>query len=209
MITSGSKLFLDYTAHVLKFEGKTSKDAQDTAASCAPFPGAFHTNKGVTYCTFKSLAGDLGISPVTYDRFLTLSDADVAKFIYRFYNSVKGDRFPNNLAIAMTEVAWGSGTARAFKHLRDAVKNLGYYVPGSGYTAQLADLVKTIPEKKLFDQYIIERRKFLDYLTSLPKYDQYKNGWTRRLNDFITQFTPAIGTSSILILIVAAYLILK
>lgn len=211
MITATSAAFGKYTGHVLKWEGGTSKDPRDTAASCAPFAGAFHTVKGVTYCTFKTLAGELGILPVNYDRFITMTDQDIAKFVYRFYQSVNGDRFPDSIAIAMTEAAWWSGPARSFKYLRDAVKNLGYYLPsGTGYSPQLEAIVKTIPEKTLFNQYMAEWKKFaIDYLGNLPKYAMFKKGWTNRLNDFILKFSPAGSAAFMLIAVLGVFLILK
>ena len=66
MITATSNKWGDFTRHILRWEGKTSSDPRDTASSC--YPGGIHTNKGVTFCTFKALAGKLGITPVTHNR---------------------------------------------------------------------------------------------------------------------------------------------
>ncbi|WP_369127815.1 glycosyl hydrolase 108 family protein, partial [Levilactobacillus tujiorum] len=84
-----------------------------------------HTNKGITFCTFKALAGKLGITPVTHARFLKLTDQEVGLFIYEFYNSVRGAELPDSVALAATEAAWGSGPGRALQHLRDSVRDLG------------------------------------------------------------------------------------
>jgi lysozyme family protein len=142
MISAASNTWSKYTAHILRWEGKTSSDPRDTAANC--YPGGVHTNKGITFCTFKTLAPKLGISPVTHDRFLKLTDQEVGLFIYEYYKSVKGPELPDSVAVAMTEAAWGSGASRAFTHLRDALRDLGKPVANN---TQAIKAAAQIPEK--------------------------------------------------------------
>ena len=184
MIYNDSKNWLDYTKHILQWEGKTSKDPQDTASKCVK-AGQIHTNKGVTYCTFKSLADKLNITPNTYERFLNLTDEDTAKFIYSFYKNVGGQNFPDSLALALTESAWGSGTERAYKHLYDALKDLGQ---DAKTKAEAVINASKVPEKVLFDLYLTKRRQYLEFLGKSPKYSKYINGWLNRLKSFYTNF---------------------
>ena len=68
-----SAQFQQFVKHILSFEGGLSKDPRDTAVRYAPFPGAYHTNKGVTYAAFTALGPKLGITPISYERFLKLT----------------------------------------------------------------------------------------------------------------------------------------
>ena len=184
-LTSTSSKFTALTKHILISEGKTSSDARDTAAKC--YTGGIHTNKGITFCTFKSLAEKAGITPVTHDRFLKLTDADVAKFIYLFYQDIKGDQLPDSVALAATEAAWGSGPGRALQHLRDSVVDLGK--PARTTTAAIK-AAATLPERKLFDAYQARREAFLRSLGQQPAYSWALKGWLNRLKRFNATFRP-------------------
>ena len=85
---NNSAQFQQFVKHILSFEGGLSKDPRDTAVRYAPFPGAYHTNKGVTYAAFTSLGPKIGISPVNYEKFVKLTDQEVGKFIYEYYKSM-------------------------------------------------------------------------------------------------------------------------
>ena len=185
-LQSTSSKFVSLTKHILASEGKTSSDPRDTAAKC--YPGGIHTNKGITFCTFKALAGQAGISPVTHDRFLKLTDADVAKFIYIFYDNINGSKLPDSVALAATEAAWGSGPGRALQHLRDSVRDLGK--PAATTTAAIK-AAAALPERKLFDAYQARREAYIRSLGAQPTYAWALKGWLDRLKRFNSQFRPA------------------
>lgn len=188
ILQNNSEKWLDYVEHVLYFEGGLSKDPRDTASKCVK-AGQYHTNKGVTFCTFKELAPSLGISPVTYEKFINLSDYEVGKFIYKFYEKIQGSKFPQEIALLLTEIAWMSGSARAFQHLKDALKKLGVETDS---VAQMINAVSKMDEKKVFDALKLERKKYFDFLTSSPKYAPFKKGWDNRLTRFFSKFIPSI-----------------
>lgn len=184
-ITSSSPIWKKYTQHVLRWEGKTSSDPRDTAASC--YPGGIHTNKGVTFCTFKQLAAKIGITPVTHARFLKMTDDEVGRFIFEYYKNIRGSELPNSVAVAMTEAAWGSGQGRAFKHLRDSLSDLGRPVISNSQAIQAA---AQVPEKRLFDAYFNQRLNYLaNTLGSQTKYAMFRRGWINRQNAFKALFT--------------------
>lgn len=188
-ISSNSDKWNSYTAHVLKWEGKTSSDQRDTASKC--FPGGIHTNKGITYCTFKAMASKLGILPVTHARFIALTDYEVGLFIYEFYKAVNGDKLPDNVALAMTEAAWGSGPVRAWQHLKDALKDLGKIAKTNSQAIQMA---AQVPEKKLFAAYFARRYNYvINTLGGSATYAMYRKGWMNRLNAFKKLFDPAMA----------------
>lgn len=185
LISANSTAWRNFTRHLLKWEGKTSSDPRDTAARC--FPGGIHTNKGITFCTFKEMAPRLGITPVTHARFLKLTDAEVARFMYEYYLQVNGQLYPVNLALAMTEAAFMSGASRALAHLREAVAANG--LPART-TAQATQNAAKLPLNKLFASYQSARRSFLERLGASPQYSMFIRGWLNRLADFNAKFTP-------------------
>ena len=184
MLLPTDKLWLDYSKHILKWEGKTSADPNDPAAKCNP--GKMHTNKGVTFCTFKTYAAALGVLPVTYDRFLNLSDADQAKFAYRFYKDVQGDKLPDKVALCMHNAKWGSGS-RYQKELIQGLKNLG--ITAKDY-ADAINKVNQVDTNKLVDELVKIRENWFRYLASSNpgKFKRYLKGWLNRLNDFKNSF---------------------
>lgn len=202
-LTIYSPPFKQYTTYLLKQEGKTSKDPQDSAVSCAPFPGAVHTNKGVTFCTFKQSAAALGMTPVTYERFLKLSDTDVSRFLYQFYKAVRGKDLPDPLALSLTEVGWMSGPDRAIKTLQIALNKLGNTLSIDGDFGPLTlAAVKRSNLQDLYSEFWKERERFLLNLSADPAYDQYRTNWINRLRLFISTFPPiaAAGVAGILII---------
>lgn len=213
MLYNDSNNWIEYVKHVLQWEGGVSRNPNDTASKCVQ-AGQIHTNKGVTYCTFKDRAGAIGISPVTYDRFLNLTDEDGAKFLYSFYNQVNASKFSDSIALALTEASWGSGTDRAYKHLYDALKNLGQTATSK---AEAIEKSKLLPEKVLFDEYTKVRRQYLDFLTKSPKYASFKNGWNNRLKSFYDTFNPdnisgkkkLVAGALLLPILLISYLIFK
>lgn len=187
MLSSSSPIWLKYNNHVLKWEGKTSADPQDGAAKCVS-PGMIHTNKGVTYCTFKQYAASLGITPVTHSRFLNLTDNEVARFIFKFYENIQGYQYPDSIALSLVEAHWLSGLDRAKKTLIEALQS--FNMNPKNYTDAIK-LSNEVKEKELFKAYNDIRYNFLvNILGGNPKYSKYKNGWKNRLNSFIDNFTP-------------------
>jgi len=189
MLITQTSIWQNYVSHILNFEGKTSKDPRDSANKCAPFPGAYHTNKGITYCTFKSFAKSCGIGPVTYDRFLKLTDSDVSAFLYNiYYKDMQGRYIKDPIAFSLIEMAYGSGQATAARHLQKALNNIGIKTRITGrMDLETINQMSKAGIKTLFNALWNVR---MDYLKSLSVWDTYKNGWTARINSFIDKFKP-------------------
>lgn len=184
-LTANSNKFKQLKTHIFGSEGKLSSEPRDPAAKC--YPGGVHTNKGVTYCTFKALASQAGITPVTHDRFIQMTDDEVAKILFIFYKNVRGSELPDSIALAATEAAWGSGPDRALQHLRDSVRDLGK--PAST-TTQAIKSAAALPERKLFDAYQARREAYLRQLGASPTYSYALKGWLNRLKRFNAKFRP-------------------
>jgi lysozyme family protein len=189
MLITQTSIWQNYVSHILNFEGKTSKDPRDSASKCAPFAGAYHTNKGITYCTFKTFAKSCGIGPVTYDRFLKLSDSDVSAFLYHiYYKDMQGRYIKDPITFSLIEIAYGSGQATAARTLQKALNAIGIKTRITGrMDMETINQMRKAGIKTLFNALWNIR---FDYLKSLSVWDTYKNGWTARINSFIDKFKP-------------------
>jgi len=204
-----SAQFQQFVKHILSFEGGLSKDPRDTAVKYAPFPGAYHTNKGVTYAAFAALGPKIGISPISYEKFVKLTDADVAKFIYEFYKSVNGPQLPGSVGLSVAEAAWGSGPVPAIKQLQQALINLKKLPPGSAdgkFGPQTLAAVRSTGEKALYDEFWKVRRAFINSLTAQKSYAIYERGWNRRIDSFLNNIKP-VAITGLLLLTGLAYLV--
>ena len=150
MVKRESSTWQRYVKHVLLWEGKTSNDASDINAAKCVSNGMIHTNKGVTFCTFKSMAASLGISPVTHARFLKLTDEEVGRFIYKFYEKSRPGLLPDSISLSITEASWMSGS-RSVEHLQ---KVLGLPVTGKMDQKTIA-AANAMNEEDLFNKYWI------------------------------------------------------
>ena len=189
MLITQTSIWQNYLSHILSFEGKTSKDPRDSASKCAPFAGAYHTNKGITFCTFKNFAAQCNIKPVTYDRFLKLSDSDVSQFLYYiYYKDLQGRFIKDPIAFSLIEIAYGSGQATAARTLQKALNSIGIKARLTGrIDLETINLMRRAGIKSLFNAIWNIR---VDYLKSLSVWETYKNGWTSRINSFINKFQP-------------------
>lgn len=204
-----SAQFQQFVKHILSFEGGLSKDPRDTAVRYAPFPGAYHTNKGVTYAAFTALGPKIGVTPITYDHFIKLTDAEVGKFIYEFYKSVNGDKLPGSVGLSVAEAAWGSGPVPAIKQLQQALINLKKLAPGSAdgkFGPATLRAVQATNEKALYDEFWKVRRAFINSLTAQKSYAIYAKGWNRRIDSFLNTIKP-VAMTGLLLLTGLAYLV--
>jgi lysozyme family protein len=204
-----SAQFQKFAKHILSFEGGLSKDPRDTAVRYAPFPGAYHTNKGVTYAAFTSLGPKIGISPVNYDKFVKLTDGEVAKFIYEFYKSVNGPQLPGSVGLSVAEAAWGSGPVPAIKQLQQALINLKKLPAGAAdgkFGPMTLAAVQATNEQKLYDEFWKVRRAFINSLTAQKSYAIYEKGWNRRIDSFLNTIKP-VAITGLLLLSGLAYLV--
>ena len=132
------------------------------------------------------MAAALGITPVTHQRFLSLTDSEIAKFQFRFYEAVNGSKFPDSIALLMTEAAWGSGPNRAWRHLYDALADCGV---NARTKAPAIEAANKVSEKNLFEAYHKRRLTFLvETLGGQPKFAMYRNGWRNRQMAFYNLF---------------------
>jgi lysozyme family protein len=214
--------YKNIVSFIRKAEGGISSDPKDTASkNSSPcglrngFP--IHTNKGITWTTFKSLSSKGGYNP-SCDNFLKMPDNIWLK-IYKtgYWDAVKGDKIKNQaIANVFVEMAWGSGLGcRDFSRCFTGVipfmnkffkenynKNLDTIDEFVDFVNQLDRQGKT-PElfEKLHD-FRAER------YTKMRSAKAHLKGWLNRLNAFYALNKPyALSTGNKLSLILGIGLI--
>lgn len=206
MLNITSSLFQSYVKHNAVAEGGKSSNPKDTAAQYVQF-GQVHTNRGVTWNTYKDTAIKLGLNP-NYNSFLNLTKDGAVKFIYQFYLDNAKD-LPDQTGIAVTECAWASGGGRATTNLINAVNSFGKNVKTRKAAGMAA---KTIDDKKLAMAVNAEQKKFYEYLAkeNPAQYGTFIKGWkdrADRLAILLQNAKPAIGIASIFIIAAIFFLI--
>jgi lysozyme family protein len=189
LITQTTK-WKNYVDHVLKWEGKTSNDPRDGQAKCAPFAGAYHTNKGITFCTFKAAGPKIGIKNPTYERFLQLTDQDVSSILYLiFYKVLHGRYMKPEIAFSLIEIAWASGPSVAAKNAQKALNNLGIKTRYTGrLDEETLNNMKKVGQVSFFNALWNAR---IAWLQDIPAFKTFGSGWTNRINNFKQKFYPA------------------
>lgn len=176
-------------------EGGLSSATTDTASKNPSNCGngsngkPYHTNKGVTWATFKSLSSKLGYS-ATCDNFIKMPN-DIWGKIYKdgFWNPMQGDRIKNQaIANTFVEMAWGSGVGSstsakgAIPYLKNFFKTK--YNKNFSNITQIVDYVNELDKKgetpELFEK-LYDFRKSLYTSFNQPSNTQ---GWINRLDAF-------------------------
>jgi len=151
-------------ALVLKNEGGYVNNPKD--------PGGM-TNLGVTRRVWEAYVGH----PVDESVMRALGPADVAPlYKFEYWDKVHGDDLPEGVDYAVFDFAVNSGVGRAAKVLQRAV---GVNADGSIGPATLA-AVKVANPRDLATTICEDR---LAFLQSLPTYDTFGKGWSRRVSE--------------------------
>jgi hypothetical protein len=182
-------------------EGGLSSATSDTASNNPSNCGngsngkPYHTNKGITWSTFKALSSKLGYS-ATCDNFLKMPDAIWGK-IYKdgFWNPMQGDRIQNQaIANSFVEMAWGSGVGSntsskgAIAYLKNFFKSK--YNKSFDTITQIVDYVNELDNSGQTPQLF---EKLYDFRKSLyTSFNQPSNlkGWISRLDAFYLMNKP-------------------
>jgi len=224
--------------HVLKWEGGYSADPNDTASSDSTsrfmkwgksnYP--IHTNKGITWGTWKSVANRLGLEK-TENAFLNMTDEQWGKiFKLNYWNYIQADKILSQpIAEFLVEIGWGSG----FGGARREYSAMQRWLTEKGYNAGAADgyignnTIKALNsflkdkgakgEKELYDFLFNERDKSLKgKATAASHYrgwynrisDHYKK-WSGRLGEFIAKNPTGTGLVSSVILLAGVFFLVK
>ena len=151
-------------ALVLKHEGGYVNNPKD--------PGG-RTNLGVTQKVWEEWVGH----PVDEAAMRALTPTDVAPLYKKnYWDKIKGDDLPAGVDYACFDLAVNSGVGRAAKLLQQAV---GVSADGAIGPATL-DAVASQNPRDVATEVCDLRLKFLQ---SLPIFDTFGKGWTRRVSE--------------------------
>lgn len=171
-----------YLQFVARWEGKYGKSLEDSASKLfCPTPHSdgfkYHTSHGVTYGVWKAAYGS-----DKDELFYSMpSDMWFSIFKNRYWDKVKGDNLPFNIAVLTTEFAWMSGVGTGSKQLQQALNNLGKDIEVDGKIGKLTlKAVSEVSTVELFDEMITIRRAFYEKI-SVGKNAKFKKGWLNRL----------------------------
>lgn len=188
------KTIKDYIAFTKKWEGGLSRDTSDSASKY-PCPIAFngkfgwHTNVGITYKVWQSEFGKYNEK-----RFFEMNNEDWFRVFKKLYwDSVKGDKYKCfSIAVIVTGMAWGSGSARAGITLQTALNKLGKPVAIDGQIGiKTIEAANSCNDVELFDEIMRLRIAFFKSIGAVGKpNNKFLKGWLNRANDYIKTFRP-------------------
>ena len=160
-------------AKVLDHEGGFVDDTRD--------PGGM-TCLGVTRSVWQEWVGH----PVTEREMRALTPDKVAPLYKRkYWDRVKADQLPDGLDYSVFDFAVNSGPGRAIKLLQSCVD---VKIDGDIGPVTIAAVNAANPRKLVF----LYNDARLAFLKSLPHWDVYKNGWSKRVAS-VTQDAIAVA----------------
>jgi lysozyme family protein len=179
---------------IKKAEGGLSRDLDDNASS-NPAPCTYagqtgwHTNKGVTWSTFKGLAPSLGYTADCATFFAMPDDVWLKIFKQGYWDKMQGDKLKSTgIAYILAQMAWGSGagtwsgTSGARPQVRNFVKSaLGTTITSDSQMISVLNAVKDIPS---FINSLIDFR--INWLKGHEDWWKYGKGWTARYEELRT-----------------------
>jgi lysozyme family protein len=170
---------------ILFFEGGLSKDKNDSASqNPVPDGSGNHTNKGITYKTFVSLAKQLNYDPTIKLFYEMPKDLWLKIYKLGFWDYIKAGSL-NSQAIAnlYVQMAWGSGRDTAITQMYNWLNKYKSNFVKSKTKDNIIKAINSISqsseELKLF-LFLWDQRML--FLQSLKNWSIYKNGWTKRMN---------------------------
>lgn len=181
---------------IKKWEGGLSNDPSDTASS-NPAPCSFkgksgyHTNKGITWSTFKTHAPRFGYK-ADCETFFNMPDDLWFKILTKVYAGAfpldKIKHLPSIQAVIITW-AWGSGVAGAERRLANFQREVMGFTSSNITPSQIVEnfrsRINPVNEKEWFNK-LCDRR--LEDFKKMATWSAHGNGWTARLNDFRKTF---------------------
>lgn len=171
---SDYKIYIDFTK---AREGTTSKDPHDSASKDpCPGTGGIHTNKGITWTTFKQLAVRGKYTPTMYN-FVMMSD-DIFDRIFKIFWDDSGAGKIDNQAIAnlLMQVQWGSGNTVIF--IKKIQQFLGLATDGKAGTNTI-NAINNYPDKRALYEHAHQKR--LEFLRGIAAYKDFGKGWEARM----------------------------
>lgn len=188
---------------IKKFEGGLSKAKTDSASSDpVPDGSGYHTNKGITWKTFKSMANIVGYT-ATPQLFYAMPDSIWMAILKKgYWDKVQGNLLRSqSIAEMVTDAIWAGAynAIYAIKEVQRELNNYGYNlsvdgIMGAKTVAAINDSLLHGLEKTILTAAYNGRKKHFEMLGGANL-----TGWMNRLNSLYNQVLAYIGkTVSIL-----------
>lgn len=191
-VIQSNAMLLKLVPFIQKWEGGLSRDPNDTASS-QPAPWTYqgktgwHTNKGITYATFKGNASRLGYAP-TAENFFQMPDDLWLKILRGGYMSAfpldQINHLPRIQAVIITW-AWGSGVggaeSRLAKFQREVMGVNDSNITKAEIVANFKKKINPMNEREWFNKLCDRRAE--DY-SKIPTCSTHCRGWNNRLREF-------------------------
>ena len=172
--------------YITDWEGKLSKNPKDRAAADpVPDGSGYHTNIGVTWSTFKTLAKQAGY--VATAALFYKMPKNIWLKIYKigYWDPMNADNIKSQgIAELLVDWAWGSGPGTAARFVQRYLVKKGYKIKVDGAfgpqsTGALNDAIQNFGAKQVFDDLFTIR---LNFLKSLSDWSIFGAGWNSRMN---------------------------
>lgn len=181
------------------WEDGLSSDRNDLAAA-VPSPikdpktgHYYHTNKGITYQTWKAYMGSNAAQ-----RFVNMSNEDWERIWKNgYWDAVDGDQLKSQaIADAIANWYWGSGTY-AVTNAVEALNSLkkGKPLPyTSAMNAQLLAALNKVNESDFLEAYRKEQAAFYKAIVNRnPSQAVFLKGWMNRMNNLYDRYLPKVS----------------
>jgi len=175
---------------IQKWEGGLSRALADNASAYpAPWPykgvTGWHTNKGVTYKTFVSLAPKLKYA-VTPDNFFIMPDYIWdAIFKVGYWDPWNLDNVKSQaIADFIANASWGSGLSGSFNTIKKYLASKGFQVSTKEQAVTTLNKLSLLNETQIFEELIKWRNAFF---ATLADFSVYGKGWLNR-SEALKQF---------------------
>lgn len=192
-----------YLAFTKQAEGGLSKAKTDTAsADPVPDGSGYHTNKGITWTTFKRYAPILGYT-ATPALFYQMPERIFLGIFQGYWKSAGANLIQSQaMATIIFQAMWGGGHSSLIKDIQN-------YLIKHGYNKVIADgdlgpltasainnyCLSKDREKQLYDYTFNERLK---YLRSLSSYADNGKGWEKRMALLYQYTLKLIGNKAVI-----------
>lgn len=171
---------------IKKVEGGLSK-AQTDSARFDPVPdgSGYHTNKGITWATFRNLAPKLGY-PAEIPLFYKMPVELWTQIFKRgYWDAIYGDKIKSQaIADVLVDFAWGAGPGRAIEYLQKAINavSAGKITVDGKMGPQTLTATNSRNETSLFNK-LAELK--MRYYMNLKGQEANKEGWADRLEELV------------------------
>ncbi len=183
-------------AYILQHEGGLSNNTADSA-SAHPAPWEYggktgwHTNKGITYTTFSTLAGELGYENNANNFFSMPFDIWLKIYQFGYWTPMGCDNLNSQaMADGIADFAWASGVGGSTKQIRKwLLTDYAIIVSSVPDTITAINTLTAKDEKGTFEKFIEWRKNFFIAL----KNPTYEKGWLARMDALASHGFSVVG----------------